>query len=130
MTQADAVAIDRLRAVACGTAINEVYRNQWRVSLSFRADLHSLLSLITAYESQAERLREVEGALEPFAALADFDAALTERWEGREAPPDGNAVVCWSGGFGLKAPVVTYGHFRRARAALTQSPPATDSTDV
>jgi len=39
-----AVAIDRLRSVACGLAIREVYRGHWRIGLSFRADLQMLLS--------------------------------------------------------------------------------------
>lgn len=104
-----AVAIDRLSAAAVKAA------NAFNIEALVR--IADLRSLITAYESQAKRLREVEGreavmreALAPFAAID-----LSEKWE------DG-FVIDESDG-------LTVGNLRRARSALTQSPPATEKTD-
>ena len=57
-------------------------------------------------------------ALEPFAAFARFDEQLTAAWPGRVPNADGDAVLVWNGGFGLKGPKITYGDIRKALAVI------------
>lgn len=67
---------------------------------------------------EVERLR---AALKPFAAFAEFEAALKERWPSGPVHPDGDAALVWNGGFGLTGPRFTHGDIREALAALEAS---------
>lgn len=92
-----------------------------RRAFNTAANPEPILSLIAHLRQVEEENVGLRAALEPFAALGDFDAALTERWPARVVDEDCDTVLAWAGGFDLKPPVITYGDLRRARSALTRN---------
>lgn len=100
-------------------AVAAVIQNGWREPAQTKANAAYIAAANPARVlhliEENERLRE---AVKPFAAFAEFEAAVLEQAPDARPAPDDSVFKHWDDAFDMKGPKLTYGDLRRARQAL------------